>query len=294
MKVIDATDFERMSRFFRGEWGHRFAEFIMRLLALDKVNQVYENSIEYTGARFAEGLLNDLGVNYVIGHADRLKRLPNGAFITISNHPYGGLDGIMLIDLMASLRPDYKLMVNKMLSLVKTMKDNFISVSPVGNKKTGISVASLQGMRETLTHLQDGHPVGFFPSGAVSDFSLKDFRVRDRKWQKSILHLIRSVKVPVLPIRFFDKNSPFFYFLGMINWRVRLLRMPHEVFNKREQEPRIGIGNLISVEEQRQYNDVRSLGTFLRKAVYEMPEPASFVPRAVLDIQGKQTKIKSA
>lgn len=93
-----------------------------------------------------------------------------------------------------------------------------------------------------------------------------------------MLHLIHSVKVPVLPIRFFDKNSAFFYFLGLINWRVRLLRLPSEVFNKRGSHQRIGIGELISVEEQSRYPDPFSLGEYLRKKVYEMPVPEQFVP----------------
>jgi len=294
MKIIEPKDFEALSPFFRGERGHRFAEWFMRIAALDKVNQVYDNSRNYTGARFAEGLLNDFGVNYVIGNAERLKQLPDGAFITVSNHPYGGLDGIILIDLLARIRPDFKLMVNRILSLVKTMKENFIAVIPTGNKKRGITIASINGVRETLAHLQNGHPVGFFPSGAVSDFSLKDMRVRDREWQKSILHLIRYAKVPVVPIRFFDKNSPFFYFLGMINWRIRSLRLPYEVFNKRDQGPRIAIGNILSVEEQEQYADGESLGKFLRKAVYEMPQPASFMPRNRMNFPEQQLQNKLA
>lgn len=282
MKIVDENYFESFSSFFRGERGHRRARVFMRLFAIDKVNLVYDNSGAYTGARFAESLLNDLGVNYIVGNAGRLNLLPEGAFVTISNHPYGGLDGIMLIDLMAGIRPDYKLMVNKMLSLVKTMAENFISVTPTLNKKTGISSASIHGVRETLTHLGQGHPVGFFPSGAVSDFSLKDMRIRDRKWQTSILHLIQSVRVPILPIRFFDTNSKFFYFLGLINWKIRSLRQPSELFNKKEQKHRIGIGNLISVKEQEKYSDIGTFGAFLRKLIYEMPLPQTFIPRSKL------------
>jgi len=282
MKVVHPKDFEAFSWFFRGERGPRRAEFIMRLLAIDKINLVYDNSGAFTGAEFTSGLLDDLGVNYAVGNAERLASLPEGPFITISNHPYGGLDGIMSIDLFARLRPDYKFMVNKILSMVKTLNDNFISVVPTGNKITGIKAASIRGIRESLEHLRNGHPLGFFPSGAVSDFSLGDLRVRDRRWQSGILHLIHSVKVPVLPVRFFDKNSAFFYFLGLINWRVRLLRLPSEVFNKNGQEPRIGIGEIISVEEQEQFSDTEALGLHLRKKVYEMPLPVSFVPRKMI------------
>ncbi|MCE5345425.1 MAG: 1-acyl-sn-glycerol-3-phosphate acyltransferase [Bacteroidales bacterium] len=288
MKIINVKDFEAVSPFFKTERGHRVAEFIMRICAIDKVNRLYDNSSDYNGAEFAARLLNDLGVNYIIGNAERLKQLNEGAFITVSNHPYGGLDGIILIDLMAGIRPDYKLMVNRLLALVRAMAENFISVVPTTDKKNDVSVININGIRETLTWLKNGHPVGFFPSGAVSDFSLKDLRIRDRNWQRSILHLIHSVKVPVVPIRFFDANSPFFYFLGLINWRIRSLRMPSELFNKRKQKPRIGIGNIISVQEQEQFADPESLGAFLRKAVYEMPLPASFTPRTILTFPEKR------
>lgn len=284
MKVIEAKDFEVLSPLFKGERGHRLAEFIMHLLAIDRVNQVYDNSGACTGAEFTSRLLNDLGVKYVVGNAERLKLLPEGPFITVSNHPYGGLDGIISIDLIASIRANYKFMVNKKISLVKTLEDNLISVTPAGNKKDGLTGTSIRGIREIQEHLHNGHPAGFFPSGAVSDFSLRGLCIRDRQWQQGILHLIRSVKVPILPMRFFDRNSSFFYFLGLINWRIRTLRLPYEVFNKRDRELRMGIGNLISVEEQKQFTDIAALGSFLRKSVYEMPVPDSYIPRKMLNL----------
>jgi putative hemolysin len=286
MSIIDPKDFVALSPYFKGKKGQRVAKFLMRLTAIDKINALVDRSSAFTGAEFAASILNDLGVNYLIGNAGRLKQLPEGAFITVSNHPYGGLDGVIMIDLMAGIRPDYKFMVNKILTHVKPMSENFISVTPTGNKKNGITGTSINGIRETLSRLRDGHPVGFFPSGAVSDFSLKEMKLRDRTWQESILHVIHHTKVPIVPIRFFDINSPFFYFLGLINWRVRLLRLPSELFNKRGQVHRIGIGPVISVQEQEQFSDAVSLGTYLRQAVYNMPLPASFVPRAVHDLSG--------
>jgi putative hemolysin len=185
-------------------------------------------------------------------------------------------------------------MVNSMLAMVKTMNENFISVEPTGNKKSGVSGKNLKAIRNTLNHLKEGHPMGFFPSGAVSDFSLRDLYIRDRVWQESILHLIHSVKVPVLPIRFFDNNSPFFYFLGMINWKIRSFRMPSELFNKRKHEQRIGIGDLLSVKELEQFSDTKSLGIFLRKAVYGMPEPSSYIPRNFLNVTEHHLEIITA
>lgn len=288
MKIINEQDFEFLSPLFKGVKGKKLTELVMRVFAFDKVNQLYERSNDYTGADFASGILNDLGVNYLIGNSERLNNLPgNGAFITISNHPYGGLDGIILIDLIASIRPDYKFMVNRVLSLVKAMKENFISVMPVTNSKTALTGTNINGIRKTLHHIREGHPVGFFPSGAVSDFNLRYLRLRDREWQQNLLSIIRSVKVPIIPIRFFDRNSSLFYLLGLINWKVRLIRLPHELFNKRNQKARIGIGEIITVDEQNKYPDVESFGSFLRKTVYDMPMPSTFIPRSLMDLRQK-------
>jgi putative hemolysin len=286
MGLINEKDLEAVSPLFRGGAGQHFARFLMHLFAFDKVNRLYDNSSKYSGAVFAGSILRDLGVNYVIGNAERLLQLPEGAFITVSNHPYGGLDGVIMVDMMAGIRPDYKFMVNRILSMVKAMNENFISVTPTGNKINGITATSMNGVRETLKLLHDGHPVGFFPSGAVSDLKLSTMKIRDRKWQPGILHLIYRARVPVLPIRFFDGNSPFFYSLGLINWRVRLLRQPSELFNKAGKDHRLAIGELISVEEQQRSGDIESLGLFLRKRVYEMPLPTTFIPHDKFILQG--------
>jgi len=288
MGVVTTDDFERVSAFFRGERGRRRAELFMRMIALDKINRLYDNSSAHTGSAFAAGLLNDLGVNYHIGNAERLNVLPEGAFITVSNHPYGGLDGIILVELFDKIRDDYKLMVNQILSLVRAMKENFIAVTPSDNRKKGITATSIGGIRETIARLKEGHPVGFFPAGAVSDLKLKSMTIRDRTWQQGILRLIHSAKVPILPVRFFDRNSLFFYSLGLINWRIRMLRLPSEVFNKYKKVHRIGIGKIISVREQEKFPDSRSLGAFLRKTIYKMPLPETFIPKNRIHFKEKQ------
>lgn len=287
MGLLSVTDFESVSPFFRGGKGQRRAQRIMRMCAVDKLNQVYERLDAYKGTDFSARFLDDLGVNYTIGNLERFNMLPEGAFITVSNHPFGMLDGIILIDLMAGVRPDYKFMVNKVLSRVKPFNENFIAVTPVNRANHYVASASLQGVRETMKHLRQGHSIGFFPAGAVSDFSLRNLSIRDRTWQINILRLIHAAKVPVMPIRFFDVNSLFFYFLGLINWRIRVLRMPSELFNKKKKDIRIGIGNLISVEEQERFTDPEALGAFLRKAVYDMPMPASFTSRNYADSKRK-------
>ena len=104
----------------------------------------------------------------------------------------------------------------------------------------------------------------------------------ERDWQDAAVRLIRKARVPVIPVRFFDRNSRFYYALGLIDYRVRFVRLFHELFNKRGTCPRVGIGAPVSVEEQEQYSDLQSFKSFLRSSVYDMPLPETFVKRSEL------------
>jgi putative hemolysin len=151
--------------------------------------------------------------------------------------------------------------------MIKPLENCFIQVTPTGTERTAPTSASVSGIKAALRHLRSGGSLGLFPSGAVSDLSIKDRCVRDREWQEAVIKLIMKAQVPVIPVRFFDGNSVFYYSLGLIDWRIRLLRLPAEVFNKRGKTMHIGIGKVISVEEQKRFgHDLRGFGEYLRKA----------------------------
>lgn len=127
----------------------------------------------------------------------------------------------------------------------------------------------MQGIRLAMKHVKDGHPLGFFPAGAISKLN-KSLRIEDLPWQPTIIRLIKQLQVPVIPIFFHGHNSIFFNILGMIDWRLRTLRLPKEIFRKRGSEVHVSIGNPISVEEQNRYKSVEELGTFLREQTYKL------------------------
>lgn len=284
MPVISVEEFQRMLPKLDSKFGAALIKRFMRISGVERANMLYDQNCHHIGPDFADGILHDLGVDYQVGHAERLQQLPEGPFITVSNHPYGHIDGMIMVDLFAHLRTDYKVMVNQILAHVRALSPNFIKVIPTGNEKTGPKATSLNGVRETLAHLRDGHPMGFFPSGAVSDLSLKDHSIRDRQWQEPVLRLIQKANVPVIPVRFFDRNSMFFYRLGLIDWRVRLLRLCRELDNKRGKDVRIGIGEIISTERQQACTSLEEYGKLLRGSVYGMPLPETFVRRSTMDL----------
>ena len=285
MALITMEDVEKISPIFKGKFGNALANSLMRIMGIDQLAERYGRHEDKSGPEFINLFLRDLDVDYLVAGLENLEQLAKGPFVTISNHPYGGLDGLVLIDLIGHFREDFKVMANKVLSLVKTINGNFIHVEPNFKDTPEVKAESVRGIRTTLTHLKEGHPLGIFPSGAVSDLSLCERKIRDREWQESALRLIKKAEVPVLPIRFFDRNSNFFYSLGLINTTLRVARLPREVLNKGGKQIRLGIGTPISVEEQKQFKSLNDYGIYLRNSVYGMPLPCRFESRSTINFK---------
>ena len=275
---------ERLSPVFQGRKGKLLFNLAAGVTGISKVNALHDRldkaGIPY-GPPFAKGILDDIGVDFRIGNAERLDALPDGPFIVIANHIYGHIDGICLVDLFGGRRPETKVMVNEMLTWIPGLAPNFIAVNPVTNASKGVSDTSINGVKNALQQLREGGSLCLFPSGAVADLKPRDhWTLSERDWQDAAVRLIRKARVPIVPVRFFDRNSRFYYALGLIDYRVRFVRLFHEVFNKRGTCPRMGVGETISVEEQEHYTDLQEFKAFLRRSVYEMPLPETFTKRS--------------
>lgn len=268
MPLLPIEELEKATPLFRGRIGNALCRSLMKILSIDKINDLYDRHSGISGPDFAKKVLEDIGVQYEVMNVHHLTNLPEGPFITVSNHPYGHIDGIMLVDLFGHIRSDFKVMVNKFLGRIQTLEENFICVTPTGSERTGPTKDSIQGIRDAVSHVRSGHPIGIFPSGAISDLSLKDRHIRDREWQEPVIRLIKKMNVPIVPVHFLDRNSNFYYSLGLIDWKVRILKLPSEVFNKRGKRTRIAIGEIITPEQQAAMADVNQFGEFLRDKVY--------------------------
>lgn len=275
-ELLSVEELASLSPLFRGTLGRLFARFAMWLCGVGRINRLYDTIYPHKGVEGAKAALDYLGCDYLVGNPERLTELPEGAFITISNHPYGAVDGVILLDMIGTHRPDLKIMVNKILGRVENMRDNFFTVTPTETEKKSADAQTLGSLRATLAHLRAGHPLGLFPSGAVSDLHLWRGDISDREWQESVIRLIEKARVPVVPIHFEGRNSLFYYSLGLIDWRIRLLRLPREVLNKGRGKHCVTIGKTISPEELATAGDTSAVRELLRGAVYGCPKPEKY------------------
>ena len=265
--VLDYDDIRKMVPFFDGK--KRLVNFLLKLLSVDKVNWIHDHNCDTPGVPFTAGLLKDLNIKLRIDNEERLDNLPEGSFITVSNHPLGALDGIALIKIVGERRPKFKVMVNMVLNYISAMRPNFIAVDALASSDPKKKAVSMQGIKAAMMQVRSGEPMGFFPAGAVSKLN-RNLHIEDREWQPTIIRLIKQMKVPVVPIYFHTRNSWWFTFLGMVSWQLRTLRLPAEVFRKKNATMHISIGETISVEEIEKFDDLKLLGEYLKQKTFAM------------------------
>lgn len=266
--IINYEDVRKMIPFLDGH--PRIVNTILHWLILDKCNKVHSTYCYESGIPFANLLIDEAyKIRKRIDNESVLDQFPSGPFITVSNHPLGALDGIMLIDIIGRHRPDFRVMVNMFLNHISAMRPSFIAVDPSKSDDPEKKRVTMEGIREAMKHVRDGHPIGFFPAGAVSKIN-RSLRISDRPWQPSIIRLIKQLRVPVIPVYFHNHNSAFFNFLGLIDWRLRTLRLPRELFNKTGREMHVSFGEPISVERQAEFSDLDEFGKFLRQQTYDL------------------------
>lgn len=238
---------------------------LMKVLKISTLNKIYKRNKHHEGVVFLDAILDDFQIKFEIPEED-LKRLPkDGAYITVSNHPLGGIDGILLLKLMLEQREDFKIIANFLLHRIEPLKPYIMPVNPFEDRKDVKS--SVAGFKNAIMHLRDGHPLGVFPAGEVSTY--RDGKlVVDRPWEEAAMKLIKKAEVPVVPIYFHAKNSKLFYKLSKINDTFRTAKLPSELLTQKHRIIKVRIGRPISVNDQKEYSELKDFSEFIRKKTY--------------------------
>ena len=238
---------------------------LMKALKISTLNDIYNRNKHLSELEFLNAILDEFQIKFEIPEED-FKRLPkDGAYITVSNHPLGGIDGILLLKLMLEREPNFKIIANFLLHRIEPMKPYIMPVNPFEDHKDAKS--SVIGIKETLRHLRDGKPLGMFPAGEVSTY--KDGKIMvDRPWEEGAMKVIRKAQVPVVPIYFHAKNSRFFYLLSKLSPTLRTAKLPSELLTQKDRVIKVRIGKPIYLPEQNEYETIEAYSDFLRKKTY--------------------------
>lgn len=217
---------------------------IERVFSLDTLNDVYRGiRRRIPDQPFFDASLAELNVQYEVTGED-LKRIPReGGLVVVANHPFGGVEGLILGSLLTSVRPDVKLMGNYLLQSIPEIRPNLISVDPFGGRDA--PRANIGPLKESIRLLRKGGVLITFPSGEVSSLRLHQGKVTDPVWTTHIAALVRKTQASVLPIFFNGRNSSFFQLMGMVHPRLRTALLAHEMFRLRGGTLPVLVGNPI-------------------------------------------------
>ncbi|MGJ8760624.1 MAG: GNAT family N-acyltransferase [Polaribacter sp.] len=243
---------------------------LLRILRISAINRIYAKNKNKKDLNFLNSILDDCDIKFEIPEED-LKRIPKeGPFITVSNHPLGGIDGVLLLKLLIEKRADYKIIANFLLHRVEPLKPFVMPVNPFESRKDAKS--SVAGIKNALLHLREGNPLGIFPAGEVSTY--KDGKLNvDKPWEEGAVRFIKKANVPVIPIYFHAKNSRLFYFLSKISDTLRTAKLPSEVISQGGKVIKVRIGKPISVKDQEEYKEISAYSEFIRKKTYMLANP---------------------
>jgi putative hemolysin len=264
MKIITTEEFAKATKLDKLKMPG-LAALLMEVMKINQVNKLFADAQPKQGPEFVDAILEGCGVDIEFDERE-LKNIPTtGSFVAIANHPYGGIEGMVLLKILCMVRPDAKIMANFLLKKIPNLADYFVAVNPFENIEHS---SSISGLKNTLELLANGTPIGIFPAGEVSTFKVEKQQVTDRMWHPVVGKLIAKAKVPVVPIYFHGNNGLLFNLLSLIHPSLRTAKLPSELFNKQGHTIKLRIGKPINVEDIPDFPNTSKVLNFLRAKTY--------------------------
>lgn len=242
---------------------------IEKLLSVRSLNRTYSDFIDhYDHGNFFASALDHLNVRVDVSEEDRGKIPASGPLVVVANHPFGGIDGIVLGALLTSVRQDVKILANHFLNHVPEIRPWLIPVDPYGGEAAARSNTS--SVKLAIRWVREGGALAVFPAGEVSRLHLAQRRVTDPAWSLHAAALPRKTEAPVVPVYFDGRNSNLFQVLGLVHWKVRTALLPHEFINKTDSTIRVRVGKPIPPRKLSEFSSDREIIEYLRLMTYIM------------------------
>ena len=240
---------------------------IETLLHLDRVNRCYAEYHKTLDVckgpqEIFQCALTSMGVGYDLSLED-LHNIPTrGPLVVVANHPFGGVEGVILGAVLLQVRSDLRILANYLLKRVDGIGDTIIPVDPFD--APGSAKENLKGLKTALAWLKAGGVLATFPAGEVASFQWKTGRVSDPAWSPHVAAIARRTRAAVLPVFFPGRNGLLFQLLGVLHPRLRTALLPRELMNKAGRRVRLFVGKAIPWQVLKRYETDAELTEYLR------------------------------
>jgi putative hemolysin len=238
-----------------------------KMLAFEQLNSIYADTrARQKGRPFVEAALESLDVETVVDPAQLATVPATGPLVVVANHPFGGLEGMILEAVLRRVRPDVKLLANYMLHMIPDMRDSLIPVDPFDRPESVRRNAA--SIRQAVRWVRDGHVLGIFPAGEVSHSTLRCPSVVDPPWNQTAGRIITMAGAAALPVYFDGQNSLKFQLLGLLHPRFRTVMLPRELLRRKHTRVPVSIGGLVGTDRIARFADAAELTEYLRVRTY--------------------------
>jgi len=261
-------------------WAEPLAPAWHKLLIPTEVMDSFENARQSgTGAPFAERLLESLDIRFRVDSGD-LQRIPaRGPAIIVANHPYGIVEGLILIAMLDRVRRDLKILANSMLGGIPELREQMILVNPFQTPTAQIE--NRAPLRAAVDWLAGGGLLSVFPAGEVAHLDWKELSVTDPRWKTSAARLALRARCAVVPAFFEGANSIPFQLAGILHPRLRTMALAREFGGMRGRTVRLRIGSPIRHAMLAGYRNAEQATAYMRSRTFFLSnrsEPAPSSP----------------
>ena len=217
--------------------------YLKKIVHQDDFNYFFRTYPSVRNIEFIEKGLEFLEVTTSVEGRENLPP-KDGRYIFVSNHPLGGLDG-MILGYLIGKEYDEKIrfFANDLIMYLEPLSELFIPINKLGAAQ---SRESAEMMREL--YKSDNHLINF-PAGICSR-KIKG-KIVDLEWKKSFVSKAVEYQRDVVPIYFHGRNSNFFYNLAnlrkffRIKFNIEMMYLADEMFKQRGNHFSVKIGKPI-------------------------------------------------
>jgi len=241
--------------------------YLKRIVHQDDINEILRNFSDLRGAAFNDAALGFMGIKY---RAHGVENLPKGGRnIFVSNHPLGGLDGMVFMSELSKHFQAIKFPVNDILLYIENYGDIFLPVNKVGS--FGREAAQL--MEEAYA---SDYQLLNFPAGICSR-KIKGV-ITDLPWQKSFIVKAVQHQRDIVPCYFAGRNSSFFYNLANFRTAIRfkmnleMLYLADEMFRQKGKDIDVYFGEPIPWQTFDRSRKPQEWAEIVRGKTYNLPE----------------------
>ena len=254
--------------------GESVVEWATGLSKLDKLYQ--ERPEDLSSFEFMGYTLSALNIDYKIESGCHTEIPKEGPVVIVANHPLGAIEGVILADLIGSVRQDVKVLANELLKRLPELDELFIGVDVFNGDNA--KRTNTKAIRDANRHLADGGVLIMFPAGEVSSYHQGARNLTDIEWSKSVAKFVKRHQATTVPIYINGKNSAMFYQAGRIHPILRTAMLGRELLNKQKETIAMSIGSAIPFSEIKAFKQEVDVVNYLRLNTYLLSPQVSTAP----------------